>query len=49
MLAIGDVREESVGEPKAGHLLRDLRTLALDEGDPAPSVARGEFFDFGER
>ena len=49
MLTVGDVREEVVGEPKAGDLLGDLRTLAVDEGVPVPAVADAEFFDLGER
>jgi hypothetical protein len=49
VLTVGDVREEVVGEPKAGDLLGDLRTLAVDEGDPVPAVADAEFFDLGER
>ena len=44
-----DVREEFVGEPKAGDLLGDLRAFALDEGDPVPAVAPAERFDFGQR
>jgi hypothetical protein len=49
VLAQGDVREELIGEPEAGDLLGDLRTLAFDEGDPVPAVADAEFFDLGER
>src|SRR6185437_9118200 len=49
VLTVGDVREEVVGEPKAGDLLGDLRTLGVDEGDPVPAVADAEFFDLGER
>jgi hypothetical protein len=36
VLAVSDVREEFVGEPKAHDLLGDLRTFGLDEGDPVP-------------
>jgi glyoxylase-like metal-dependent hydrolase (beta-lactamase superfamily II) len=43
VLAQGDVREELIGEPEAGDLLGDLRTLAFDEGDPVPAVADAEF------
>jgi hypothetical protein len=31
--------EELAGQPKAGDLLGDLRTLALDEGDPVTVAA----------
>jgi len=37
MLAVSDVREELVSEPKAQDLLGDLRTFGLDEGDPVSS------------
>jgi hypothetical protein len=43
------MREEFIGEPKAGDLLGDLRAFALDEGDPVSAVAPAEFFDFSER
>jgi hypothetical protein len=43
------MREEFVGEPKAGDLLGDLRAFALNEGDPVRAVAPAEFFDFSER
>ena len=49
MLAVSDVREEFVGEPKAQDLLGDLRTFGLDEGDSVPPVAGAQFLDFGKR
>src|SRR5262249_31891732 len=49
VLAVGDVREKLVGEPQAGDLRGDLRTLVFDEGDPVPAVADAEFLDFSER
>jgi hypothetical protein len=48
VLAVSDVREEIVSEPKAQDLLGDLRTFGLDERDPVPPVAGAEFFDFGK-
>jgi hypothetical protein len=49
VLAMSDVREELVSEPKFPDLLGDLHAFALDEGDPVPPVAGSEFLDFGER
>jgi hypothetical protein len=48
VLAMGNVREEPVGKPKAGHLLGKLGALALDEVDPLTAIAPGEFLDLSE-
>jgi hypothetical protein len=48
VLAMGDVREKLVGEPKARDLLGNPGALALYEGDPVCAVAPGEFLDLSE-
>ena len=49
MLAMTDVCEKLVGEPKAGDLLSDLRAFTFDQGDPLPPVADAELSDLSER
>ena len=49
MLTMRDVRKKLVSEPKARNLLGDLRSLVLDQRDPFPAIAPGEFLDLGQR